>query len=29
MQAGGYETQPQDDRVDQRFRTDMAEVTWR
>ena len=29
MQAGGYEAQPQDDRVDQRFRTDMAEVTWR
>ena len=29
MQAGGYEVGPQDDRVDQRFRTDMAEVTWR
>ncbi len=29
MHSGGYETGPADDKVDQRFRTDMAEVTWR
>ncbi len=29
MHSGGYETGPADDQVDQRFRTDMAEVTWR